>query len=137
MTTKKDVNNINEIVIDDNNISKKPEEIANAFNKFFSNVASELKSSRQNVPYNNYNQGNNKRKTGSNKLLENSMFCNPISETEILNTIKCLKNSKSTDIYDINTEIIKLYANFIVSPLCHIFQCCIDQGVFPTILKNS
>ena len=60
-----------------------------------------------------------------------------ITPSEVLDTIYGLKNSKSSDIYHMNTELIKACAEFIANPLCNIFQACVAQGVFPNKLKIS
>lgn len=56
---------------------------------------------------------------------------------EVRNKISNLKNSKSSDCYDLNTKIIKTIKNLIVLPLTKLINHCIAQGVFPSSLKTA
>lgn len=46
-----------------------------------------------------------------------------------------LKNSNSTDIYDLNTRIIKDTLDFLVIPLTHLANACFEEGIFPDVFK--
>lgn len=48
-----------------------------------------------------------------------------------------LKNKKSKDCNGLNVELIKSIANIIVYPLTKLINECIDEGVFPSVLKIS
>ena len=117
---------IDEIKDENCDLKSDPIEIANIFNTFFSKIAMDLKI---NIPPNNFQHKISRT--------ENSMFFPPISVLEIKKTIQNLKNSKAKDIYNISTDIIKCCAEIIAEPLCELFQCCVDQGVFPSKLKIS
>ena len=122
-------NTIDEIVdptLDNNNKLNDPIEIANTFNKYFANVAADLKKkipaakNPRNLPQTNF-----------------SMYFDTITPLHIKQIISELKNSKSKDVYDISADIIKCCVDYIAEPLCDVFQACVDQGVFPSNLKIS
>lgn len=58
-----------------------------------------------------------------------------ITVEEIYDTILGLNNSKSMDIYYLNSEIVKLAAPYICEILAYLFNECIQNGVFPSCLK--
>lgn len=64
-----------------------------------------------------------------------SLFLRPTDEYEIKDIIFNLKNKTSSDIYGLNTVIIKAICYIICIPLAHIFNLCLSQGVFPDALK--
>ena len=127
-TTKKTkiANTIDEIKNKDGEIIDNPKNIAQIFNEYFANVAAELKKnipptrSQKKIPYTN-----------------KSMYFEEITTDEILKIIKSLKNSKSKNVFDLSTDIIKMCAPFICEPLCDVFQTCVNQGIFPGKLKIS
>ena len=67
----------------------------------------------------------------------NSMFLNPISETVDANFVLSLKPKTSTDIRGISTKFVQSVINEIKTPLTHIFNLSIQNGVFPESLKIS
>ena len=54
---------------------------------------------------------------------------------EVLNTIKSLKNTKSTGFDDFSTKFIKLSATLIAPELVKIFNLAINKGIYPDNLK--
>ena len=54
---------------------------------------------------------------------------------ETFSVILKLNNSSSMDVYDINSKILKLAADFICEPLTHIFNYCIESNIFPDAFK--
>ena len=67
----------------------------------------------------------------------NSMFLNPISETTYVNFVLSLKPKTSTDIRGISTKFLQSVIYEIKSPLTHIFNTSIQNGIFPEALKIS
>ena len=54
---------------------------------------------------------------------------------EVLDTIKSLKNTKSTGYDDFSTKFIKLSATIIAPELVKIFNLAINKGIYPDNLK--
>ena len=109
------------------NIVDDPETISNSFNTFFSNVGPNTEKSVPKVPHlsptyflKNRNQFN--------------FIITHISEQEILDTINALQ-TKGTGPASIPVDMLKLVADIIVVPLCHIINLSFSTGVFPDALK--
>lgn len=66
-----------------------------------------------------------------------SLFLDPTSESEICGTFSCLNNSKALDINNLQIALIKPVIEHIASPLSHIFNLVLEQGVYPTAMKKS
>lgn len=65
----------------------------------------------------------------------NSFFFVPITESEILRAIHAQRNSSSSDCFEINIRVLRGVAD-IVSPIFAVlFNRCVEEGVFPDILK--
>ena len=104
-------------------------EIANAFNQFYINSATNTNSG-ENDPYKaSMLLRNNKRDT-----LE-EMKIIPITETEIKLTIKALKAKNTTGYDGIYSIILKHGADLISKPLTHICNTSLNSGVFPDRCK--
>lgn len=65
------------------------------------------------------------------------MFLVPVTEAELINIIKNMKNKKSSGIDEIPDFIIKKCFTHITSPLCHIVNLSLSTGCFPNELKIS
>lgn len=108
------------------------QDIAAHFNKFFSTVGSSLAKNMRN---------NNNNKSLIPSTLNNNpckIDCLPkITKKDIIEIIDILKNSKSCGYDNISIEVIKFSKLFIAGPLTHIFNLCIDNGIFPIQLKKS
>ena len=59
----------------------------------------------------------------------------PTTFNIVRNKLSNLKNSKSTDCYNLSTELIKIIKNLIVYPLTKLINHCISCGIFPSALK--
>ena len=111
----------------DNVEIKSPQQVANKFNEFFANAAENLLSA--NLPtYNN---------DILVKVNEKSMFLTPVTEEEVAEITKSLKNKKSTGIDEISDYVIKRCHLYIVQPLTHIINLSLSTGSFPDGLKNA
>ena len=116
-------------IIIENNISlTKPRDIADAFNNYFSNVATGIKSSI---------------KCSRNKLFYflpqiniNSFFINPTDKIEIKNIILSLDPLKYIDSNSIPRKILKLLSNDLSTQQTKLFNLSFSQGVFQSILKT-
>ena len=111
----------------DNVEIKSPQQVANKFNEFFANAAENLLST--NLPsYNN---------DILVKVNEKSMFLTPVTEEEVAEITKSLKNKKSTGIDEISDYVIKRCHLYIVQPLTHIINLSLSTGSFPDGLKDA
>ncbi|XP_063909819.1 uncharacterized protein LOC135127305 [Zophobas morio] len=105
---------------------------ANEFNSYFSNIADEIL------------KGIDKTDVRTPDILLNTMpkicnnfFLEPTCDNEISNIINNLKNSNCTDVYGINSKILKETVSLILTPLTNFFNECLGSGVFPDSLKFS
>ena len=116
---------IPKLVDDDDNPIDSPDEIANKFIHYFGNIANRLEAE---LPTNNLSPTNVIQRN------PNSFFLFPITQLEIIKTIKSLKNTKAS-LDEIPPKIIKSIANEIAMPLSQILNACMEQGVFPDYFK--
>lgn len=61
----------------------------------------------------------------------------PVTNIQIIEIIRALKNSHCRDIYGINSKILKSILYYIVSPLTSLFNMCLASGIYPSCLKKS
>ena len=105
------------------------QELANAFNKYFVNVATDIQSS---IGY-------------SEKFFHaflppiniNSFFLNPTDEIEVKNITLSLNPSKAIGPNIIPSKTLKLLINDVSSQLTKLFNLSFSHEVFPLILKTS
>ena len=113
----------------ENNISlTNPKDIADAFNNYFSNVATGIKSS---IKY-----SRNKFFDFLPQININSFFINPTDKTEIKNIILSLDPLRSIGPNSIPTKILKLLSNDISTQFAELFNLSFSEGVFPSIRKT-
>ena len=101
--------------------------IANAFNDYFSNVATNIRkkhifSSKSFTDF--LNKPNNK-----------SLFLSPTNKTEILSCISALENNKGSGPFSIPVRILQLIKHDISEPLSQIINLSFSTGCFPNNLK--
>ena len=116
------------IIIEDNISLTNPKDIADAFNNYFSNVATGIKSS---IKY-----SRNKFFDFLPQININSFFINPTDKTEIKNIILSLDPLRSIGPNSIPTKILKLLSNDISTQFAELFNLSFSEGVFPSILKT-
>jgi hypothetical protein len=102
--------------------------IANSFNDFFTSVGSLLNS-------NYVSHFDFKHYCPDIKRNANSIFLYPTTEPEIEKDIDKLLGHKAPGYDSIPNKIIKSHKNFIVGPLCHIYNLSLSTGVVPSPLK--
>lgn len=117
------VNNLNSITIN-NEIYSDPQDICNAFNKYF-------------IDLTNNNDLLSTSNTTSPLFNTNTLYLTPVTDSEIYNISMSLKNSKTSGHDAIITKIIKLNAMKLSIPLSHIINLSFEQGYFPDQLKLS
>ena len=106
-----------------------PQEIANEFNNFFSNIGP---STEKSIPIN----PNLKPKNFLKNRIQLDFVVAHVSNEEVLEIINNLDNS-STGPYSIPTKLLKLIPDLIFLPLCKIINNSFATGVFPDSLKIS
>jgi hypothetical protein len=128
---------INALKIDGNTISD-CQEIANAFNKYFSTVAENI-NMKQNAlcSHNSDNTTPIQFLTQSFKHPFPNMNLKSVSTKEIEQIIKSLKPKNSTGYDGISTKLIKISSSFISSPLTHICNKSLSSGIFPDRMKYA
>lgn len=108
---------------------------ANIINKYFTNLSNTLfPESYIHIASVNNNDHNFFMKKAFIES-KNSIFARPITEIEILEIINQMKNTNTYDIYYISNAIIKKCAIAIAKPLMFIFNKCLENGIFPKLLK--
>ncbi|XP_044767130.1 uncharacterized protein LOC123323016 [Coccinella septempunctata] len=74
-------------------------------------------------------------KVGSN--CADSLFLSPVTEDEIVDIVKKMKNKNTKDYYGLTVNSIKCIIPYIKSPLSKIINDCFTQGIFPIELKTA
>nr|CAI5836261.1 unnamed protein product [Callosobruchus analis] len=109
-------------------IIKNPNEVANAFAEFYTNVGTELSSKIEKCE---------KYTFGNKQQISKSIFLKPTCENHVIEKIINLKNNKSPGHDGIKAEHIKEIVMEIAKPLTCLFNNCIEQGIFPETFKSS
>ena len=64
-----------------------------------------------------------------------TFFLKPVTESELLEICRSLKNTNSIGFDDISCTVLKQISYAIVKPLVHIFNASFSLGIFPSKLK--
>ena len=106
-----------------------PNEIANRFNNYFTNVGPTLSRQIKKTP---------KKFTEylSNKC-QNSIFLEPITQSEVEKELMKLNPNKSSGLDDLSPRVIREIGALISKPLTHIFNQSITTGIIPNQMKIS
>jgi len=124
---KKDKNNISKLVVD-NNVITDTKSMSNAFNTYFCTVGGKLQSNIK-------GSDNHLFKTYMPAPVKESMFCSPLTCTEIFQIIAKFKNNKSPGPDNIGPRLLKEVANEIIDPLLYLFNLSLSTGTVPNSLK--
>ena len=101
-------------------------DISEEFNNYFTNVGPSLASRiTRSGDFGQYLRGNQ----------THSFFFHPVCEEEVLKQIKSLDPNKSAGLDQIHSKIVIHAANVIASPIAHIINCSLSQGIFPDVMK--
>ena len=119
----------NTIYLEDSNFISDPKQVANKFNDFFLNVADKLNSkiTKKNNKFQDYLKNPNKSR----------FFLKETTPDEIVKIIKKLDSKKSSDIFNISPDIVKLSDQVVADALCILFNRSIREGIFPDTLKMA
>ena len=118
---------VNSIILKDKVLSQ-PQAISDAFNNYFSNIASDLevKLPPSENDYMQYMRGD----------FPHSIAIPETSPNDLLKIINSLKN-KSCNVDDISVYIIKQNALLFARPLSFLFNQSVNTGTFPERLKHA
>ena len=119
----------------ENSLINQPSKIAKAFNDFFSTAPEKI--------VNLINPTDNPDITPPMDLNQDHLLNKPIFQSadlqigheEIYNALKLLEPKKSQDFNGISMQFVKTCFNEIISPLHHIFNLSIQNGVVPDQMK--
>ena len=111
-----------------NEVMRCPSDIAEAFNKYYTNIAPNLDN---NIPPSDVNpldflRGN----------YPTSMIVPPVLPRNVAAVINSLKNKKSNS-HEISVSLLKANKEQIVVPVSILFNQSIDKGTFPKCLKHT
>ncbi len=122
----KSENSIQEIIIN-NEIINDPARIAEEFNKFFTNIATNI---TKNIPQN--------CTVPPQTIIDykNFNFADiPLTFNDILEATDQLKSKPTQDFNGISSIFIKRTINTILIPLKHVFELSLESGIIPSQLK--
>ena len=108
-----------------------PKSIADAFNLHFTNIGNNTANSVPIV------EKDFKDYLTPQNSVGNSFFPPPIANIDLINVVIHLNKKKSRDINDMSIPLIQHVIEHISSPLTHIYNLSIEQGIFPENLKTS
>ena len=118
---------ISSLLINENKVTE-PQVIADSFNNFFCNIGERLA--------NNFsNQNNYDYKQFLKDPASQSIFLFNTNITEIINTVRNLKNSNSTGHDEFSLKFIKLSLPILAPSLVKIFNLSLTTGIYPDKLK--
>jgi len=109
-----------------------PDMIATAFNDYFVQAGK-----TSSIFFNDQNQVTISSELPTQGIQDVSLnrVLYPTEENEILNIIKALKNKNNTSHCKISNRLLKLCANELVNPICHIVNTSLETGNVPDNLK--
>jgi hypothetical protein len=64
-------------------------------------------------------------------------YFHEISEVEVRDVIKQLKNNNTKDIFEFSMSLVKTVQNCLISPITKVFNYAVRQGSFPDQLKKA
>ena len=114
-------------ILINNQVNTNPEQVAEHFNEFFTNIASKIDSKivPSNTTYQNY----------LNNPHENSFFLSPTTKNEIQDFLSTMKSNKAHGPNSIPITILKDFKAHLSQPLSDILNISFSTGVFPTLFK--
>lgn len=111
------------------------QEIANAFNEYFSTIGKNM--AEKIVNENLKNPLLIQEEINPQSQPVNSIFLHPVTETEIDKIIKELNNHSASGIDKIQSRFIKITKEYLIPPLTYIINLMLSLGTFPEELKFS
>ena len=118
----------NEIKLKQNGNIVDKAHVCNEFNNYFSRVASDLVSVfSMNINFNYF---------GYLPRILDSCYLRPTNEFELYEILKSIPN-KGNQLCDIKPNILLRISNVIIPILVYIYNCCIEGGLYPAVLKTA
>lgn len=112
-----------------NQLISDPKQVANEFNNYFSKIAENLQSKIHSEGQDFRNYLNNPN--------ENTIFLEPTTSLEVLNTISFNIKNKGTGPHSVQHKILLLIKNIIAKPLADILNLSFETGIYIDKLKIS
>lgn len=110
-------------------VTENPVIIAQKFNDYFVNIASNLISNSKPIIT------NTSKKTANKNVIYPSIYFQPTTENELLSIINNMKNKRSSGLDEWSNFLLKKCSSHLVKPLCHIINLSLNEGYFPQSLK--
>jgi len=107
-----------------------PQTITDRFNIYFTEVTEDLLSQVNYHCPQQYLQSQIKN-------CSETMFVAPVTETEVKQVIKGLKNNSSPGRDEITTSLVKQCLCHFIKPLLHIYNVSLQNGIFPDMIKKA
>lgn len=67
----------------------------------------------------------------------NQLSFHPVKVGDVIKVISELSNSKAQDYYELSNYVMKGVKEMVAYPLTVVFNMCLDEGIFPELLKIS
>jgi len=115
---------VNDLII---NAQTEPKKAADTFNEFFTSIGQKLQDNFSST-----------EPIESNKPYETSfddLFLSSVNSNEIIDLINSLKDDTASGFDKITVKLLKNISVFISSPLAHIYNMSLSEGIFPTKFK--
>ena len=71
------------------------------------------------------------------KYCTETMFVTPVTETEVIQVIKSLKNNSLVGFDEIPTFLVKQCLCYSIKPLVHIYNVSFQTRTFPDMMKKA
>jgi len=117
---------INNVILNDN------KNICNGLNKYFSTVGQQLVDE---LTKNNPSSNTKDFIKYCEPSIMNSMYCEPVTISELYNIISKLKIRKSPRFDNIGPKLIKDVSSIVINPLLYLYNRSFETGTVPDKLK--
>ena len=108
------------------------------FNHHFTHIVDSIVTSNCDRFHHTQNENIKLEQFCKEKLLENASASIPcLTSDEVFQLISDLPNKKSMGLDNINSYFLKISLPYILESLTHIYNLCLKQNIFPSILKNA
>jgi len=128
--SKKSNRKVSRLQINDRIITN-TQEMADGFNKYFSQIGAEIALKLDGDPGNTHLCF----KQYCHPSNQNSMFCEPTTKSEVLEIINGLQNNKSPGSDNIGSKLLKSVSYELIQPLTYICNLSFETGTVPDALK--
>ena len=102
--------------------------IAQSFNKYFTNVGPSLANQIKQLPHADH-------RLFMGEQVQQSMFLSMVTETEILKIVNNFKNKTSKDFNNVKMSSVKSLIPALIRPMTHICNLSLLTGIFPNNMK--